>query len=42
MSQSIYSGEVFLTGRIVVRVRKQADGSPVADEPILFKADGFS
>ena len=38
MKQSIYSGEVFLTGNIVVTVVSSSSGQPVPKEVVTFAA----
>ena len=42
MKPSIYSHEVFLTGRIVVTVRNVLDGKPIGNKIVRFAACGFS
>jgi hypothetical protein len=42
MKRSIYSHEVFLTGRIVVTVRNVLDGNPMSNKSVSFKACAFT
>lgn len=42
MEKSIYSHEVFLTGQVIVMVRRADNGRPVTGQKVTFKSCGFT